>query len=183
MINKSGKVKIMDFGLAKIKGGTELTKIGTTLGTTAYMSPEQARGEEIDNRTDIWSLGVVLFEMLTGELPFKGDYEQAVIYSLLNDEPMLIKELREDTPSQLIHIVDKTLQKNPINRYQDMTEVLSDLLNLQSNQPSDFVDEAPENSIVAVLPFSNCTTYWNSKTIHRNTFWWQLYFFFNGRGL
>ena len=155
MITEDGKVKIMDFGLAKIKGGTELTKIGTTLGTTAYMSPEQAKGEVVDNKTDIWSFGVVLYEMLTGELPFKADYDQAILYSILNEEPMLIKELREDTPSQLIHIVDKTLQKNPINRYQDMTEVLSDLLNLQSNQPSDFVDEAPENSIVAVLPFSN----------------------------
>ena len=81
------QVKIMDFGLAKLRGQTILTREGTTLGTVSYMSPEQARGEEVDHRTDIWSLGVVLYEMITGKRPFKGDYEQAVIYSILNEDP------------------------------------------------------------------------------------------------
>jgi serine/threonine protein kinase len=80
MLTNEGQVKIMDFGLAKIRGGAQLTKEQSTLGTAAYMSPEQTRGEEIDQRTDIWSLGVVMYEMLTCDLPFKGDYEQAVIY-------------------------------------------------------------------------------------------------------
>ena len=81
MINKDGVVKIVDFGLAKLSGQTELTKEGTTLGTVAYMSPEQTRGELVDHRTDIWALGVVLYQMLTRKLPFKGDYDQAVVYS------------------------------------------------------------------------------------------------------
>ena len=107
MITKDGKVKIMDFGLAKIKGGTELTKIGSTVGTPAYMSPEQTKGEEVNHRTDIWSFGVVLYEMLTGELPFKGDYDQAIIYSILNEEPESIASIPKDTPAHLKKLIDK----------------------------------------------------------------------------
>ncbi|MGB5848125.1 MAG: serine/threonine-protein kinase, partial [Ignavibacteriaceae bacterium] len=127
MITKDGKVKIMDFGLAKIKDGTELTKIGSTVGTAAYMSPEQTKGEEVDHRTDIWSFGVVLYEMLAGELPFKGDYEQAVIYSILNEDPKSITILREDAPSQLSNIIAKTLKKNPKERYHTIKELIEEL--------------------------------------------------------
>jgi serine/threonine protein kinase len=108
-ITNDDVVKIVDFGLAKLAGQTKLTKTGSTVGTVAYMSPEQARGETVDHRTDIWSFGAVLYEMLTGRLPFKGDYEQAVIYSIINDEPQPIEAL----PAELTQIVTKCLCKDP----------------------------------------------------------------------
>jgi eukaryotic-like serine/threonine-protein kinase len=123
MITDDGKVKIMDFGLAKVKGVSRLTKIGTTVGTIEYMSPEQTKGEELDYRTDIWSFGVVLSEMLTGKMPFRGDYDQAVIFSILNEEPMLISDL----DAGLRQIISKTLAKNRDDRYQSAAEVANEL--------------------------------------------------------
>ncbi|MGE5796490.1 MAG: protein kinase domain-containing protein, partial [Ignavibacteria bacterium] len=129
MITKDGKIKIMDFGLAKIGKGTQVTKVGSTIGTIAYMSPEQARGEELDHRTDIWSFGVILYEILTGKQPFKGDYDQAVIYSILNEEPETIKNIS----LELNTIVQKALAKAPADRYQSAKEIFDDLTELKSN--------------------------------------------------
>ncbi len=127
MITEDGVVKILDFGIAKLRGKSGLTRTGITMGTVAYMSPEQAQGKDVDHRTDIWSFGVVLYEMLTGELPFKGEYEQAVIYSILNEEPEPISSLQKHIPSSLENIVNKCLQKDPLLRYRNMEEVLRDL--------------------------------------------------------
>jgi len=153
MITDDGKVKIMDFGLAKIKGGTEVTKLGSTMGTVAYMSPEQTKGESVDQRTDIWSLGVVLYEMLTGELPFKGDYEQAKIYSILNEEPNFIAELHGDIQPQLTQIVEKALKKNPKERYQTTKDFIEEIKAFDKSEPS--IKGKMITSTVAVLPFSN----------------------------
>src|SRR3990170_1817226 len=88
MLTEDGVVKIMDFGLAKLKGATKLTTTGSTMGTLAYMSPEQAQGIEVDQRSDIFSFGVGLYEMIAGQLPFKGEHEAAIIYSIINETPV-----------------------------------------------------------------------------------------------
>jgi TolB-like protein len=127
LITTDGVAKIVDFGLAKLAGQVRMTKEGSTVGTVAYMSPEQAKGEAVDQRTDIWSLGVVLYEMLTGLLPFKGDYEKSVIRSIMKDEPAPVGRLRKDLPSGLGPILAKVLEKRPADRYQTMDELLEDL--------------------------------------------------------
>jgi serine/threonine-protein kinase len=131
MINEKDQVKIMDFGLAKLKGQTKITKEGSTLGTAAYMSPEQAQGVDVDHKTDIWSLGVVLYEMITGQLPFKGEYEQAVLYSIINEEPEPLTALRTGVPMELERIVNKTLAKDTLERYQHADDLVVDLRKLK----------------------------------------------------
>lgn len=127
MVTAKGRAKILDFGLAKLQRGSSLTKSQTTLGTVAYMSPEQARGDTLDTRTDIWSLGVVLYEMLTGDLPFKGDQDQAVIHSILHREPKSLKRAKPGAPPGLERILLKALAKKPSARYQTMEELGEDI--------------------------------------------------------
>ncbi len=130
MITNRDEVKIVDFGLAKLVGGSMLTIEGTTLGTVGYMSPEQTHGEKVDHRTDIWSQGVVLYEMISGQLPFKGDYEQAVVYSILNEDPRPVTDLRTEVPVELERIVKKAITKNTDDRYQHTDEMMVDLKSL-----------------------------------------------------
>lgn len=132
MITKFGEAKILDFGLAKSKSSAGITKFGSTVGTAAYMSPEQARGETVDQRTDIWALGVIIYEMITGKTAFKGEYEQAIIYSILNDE---LPEIG-NAPGELNRIIRKATAKNPEERYGNISDMYSDLLRLKGDSGS-----------------------------------------------
>jgi len=127
MISATNKIKVMDFGLAKIKGSVKLTKTTSTVGTLAYMSPEQIEGKEIDARGDIFSYGVVLYEMLAGKLPFKGEYESALMYSILNEAPEPIQKIRPDISSELMHVLNRSLEKDSNDRYKGIDDLLIDL--------------------------------------------------------
>ena len=131
MVNTKNQVKVMDFGLAKLKGSLKLTRTSSTVGTLAYMAPEQIQGGEPDTRTDIWSFGVVLYEILTGHHPFRGEHEAAILYSILNELPEPVQKYLPDAPSELIHIVDRTLEKDPIDRYQSMADLVIELRRLK----------------------------------------------------
>ncbi|HKJ68361.1 MAG TPA: serine/threonine-protein kinase, partial [bacterium] len=127
LITKQGLVKILDFGLAKLADGTRLTRTGTPLGTPAYMAPEQILGEPLDLRTDIWSFGLVLYEMLTGVNPFLHEYEQATIYHILNKTPEPVSAKVTDIPQSIQKIIDKSLQKDAEHRYATFDAICEDL--------------------------------------------------------
>lgn len=131
LLSEEGLVKILDFGLAKLAGASVLTREGMILGTVAYMSPEQTRGEPVDRRTDIWSLGAVLYEMLAGRSPFAGEYPQSIIYGIQSETPAPLTSLRTGIPLQLEQVVNKTLAKAPAERYQSLDDLLVDLRSIQ----------------------------------------------------
>ena len=128
MVDEKGQVKIMDFGLAKVSGSTLITREGTTMGTLAYMSPEQTRGEAVDHRSDIWSLGVVLYEVLSGQLPFKGDHDASILYSIVHEEHKNLKAIKPGIPAEMQQIVNRALKKKPESRYSSVDEMLEDLV-------------------------------------------------------
>jgi eukaryotic-like serine/threonine-protein kinase len=132
MLTEKGQAKITDFGLAKVLGGSLITKQATTMGTVAYMSPEQAQGRPVDHRTDLWSLGVVIYEMIAGGLPFRGERETSILYSVVHEEPKSLKEKKPPIPQELERIVYRTLRKDAGSRYQSASELLKDLRQYQN---------------------------------------------------
>ena len=157
MITPSGQIKIMDFGLAKLEGTAELTRTTTILGTIAYMSPEQARGDKVDVRTDLWSLGCTLFEVLTGVNPFLKNQEQSTLYAIVHDEPPVLGLLKPEIPAGLRAIVERCLRKAPGDRYPDAGRLAEDL---QSFVKSGAVADSTAHpraglASLAVLPFAD----------------------------
>ena len=159
IVTTDGLVKILDFGIAKLVDDVGLTQTGMTLGTVAYMSPEQAGGAEVDGRSDLWALGVVLYEMLAGRTPFVGDGPQAVIHNLLNTEPVPLRGSWSTLPASVGPLVRRALSKDPDQRHQqasalvDALQTVRDELATAATQLSDTARRATPS--IAVLPFSN----------------------------
>lgn len=157
MISPDEQIKIMDFGIAKLKGSSGMTKTGTSLGTLAYMAPEQAQGLSADLRSDIWSLGVVFYEMLTGETLFKAEHEAALLYLIVNEEPPAPSILDRKIPHQIDDIVKKMLMKDPEKRYQNLSELISELSGTKTEiEKSGNVSS--KKKAIAVLPFDNISS-------------------------
>ncbi|MFA5833611.1 MAG: protein kinase [Bacteroidota bacterium] len=131
MINSKNQVKVMDFGLAKLKGSLKLTRTSSTVGTLAYMAPEQMQGGEVDPRSDIFSFGVLFFEMLSGRLPFRGEHEAAMMYSIINEDPENIQKFVPDAPAELSFLLKTALEKNQDDRFQHMSDIVRDLRRLK----------------------------------------------------
>ncbi|HTY60036.1 MAG TPA: protein kinase, partial [Bacteroidota bacterium] len=127
IITADGEVKIVDFGLAKLSGGTQITRVGARMGTLPFMSPEQIRGLTLDHRTDIWSLAVLLFQALTGKLPFQREYEAAMLYAIVTDDPPLLTSVQPGLPPELESVVTRALKKEPNERYASVQTMVDEL--------------------------------------------------------
>ena len=157
MLTAKGQAKIMDFGLARLESAGDLTRSAVVMGTVAYMSPEQALGKKVDHRTDIWSFGCLLYEMLAGHSPFQGGHEQAILQAIIHGDPQPITALRHDIPVGLDKILERCLKKNPLDRYPDADALISDLKSVNlaeiASIPSVSVPKVAPS--VAVLPFAD----------------------------
>jgi eukaryotic-like serine/threonine-protein kinase len=159
MLTARGQAKVMDFGLAKLKGSLKLTRTSSTVGTLGYMAPEQIQGGEVDHRSDIFSFGVLFFEMLTGKLPFRGEHEAAMVYSIVNEEPMQLEQLRPEASSLLSNLILRCLEKDPADRFQHMDDMVSELRRAQKKtskvlRSSAYMpaQQSPERAISGVIP-------------------------------
>ena len=160
LIDSHGRARIVDFGLASVMGSDQLTKTGSTLGTIGYMSPEQVRGDRVDHRTDLFSFGVVLYEMITGHAPFTSDSEAATLHAITNTKPEFLARFRREVPAELQTITDKALEKDREVRYQSAKEMSVDLTRLKRERDSGRAAapgfaESPRIPSLAVLPFTN----------------------------
>ncbi len=144
MVNSKNQIKVMDFGLAKLKGSLKLSKTSSTVGTLAYMAPEQIQGGEVDARSDIFSFGVVLYELLTGHLPFDAVHEAAMMYAILNEAPQPVQKYLPEISSELVHILNRALEKDPEDRYQTVHDMVIDLRRVkkETSRVSRIVDTA-----------------------------------------
>jgi len=157
MVTPDKEIKIMDFGLAKMKSKASITKTGTSLGTLSYMSPEQAQGISADHRSDIWSLGVVFYELLTSEVPFKAEHEAGLTYLIMNQDPASPSSLDRRIPQSVDHVVLKMMIKERDRRFQNMNEVIQALDELKK-EIEEGSSSASKKKAIAVLPFDNISS-------------------------
>ena len=156
MVTPHGRAVVMDFGLAQLASSkSKLTREGSTVGTSAYMSPEQMGGETVDRRTDIWALGVVFYEMLAGELPFRGEYEQAIQYAIVYEPPEPLNLTRPDIPAEIEDIITKILAKKPDDRYQQLGDLITDLQAVKTASGTPVAAAAETGSQAGSAPTSN----------------------------
>ena len=151
LIGKDDRARIVDFGLAKLKGDLKITRAGSTLGTVSYMSPEQAQGEEVDRRSDIFSLGVMLYELVTGRLPFQGEHQAAILNSIVNEQPQPLARYNNRVSQELERIVVKALSKDKAERYQHADDLLADL---RREQKTSEQSRSSELSVAGITPGS-----------------------------
>ncbi|UCF63972.1 MAG: protein kinase [bacterium] len=157
MVTTDGVVKILDFGVAKFQHKIHVTQPGTVIGTPGYMAPEQAAGKEVDHRVDLWAAGILLFEMLTAHLPFEGDNDLAVMYAIVNENPLSLNSFRAQDSSALQQILNHALEKEPDRRYQNMQDLMNDLESLEQKpsvapETRQTVISVPSTPSIAVLP-------------------------------
>jgi len=144
LIDREGRARILDFGIAKVKGASKLTKTGSTMGTVSYLSPEQAQGKDVDARSDLFSFGAILYELIAGRLPFSGEHEAAIVYAIANEEPEPLARFKKNVPDELQRIVTKCLAKDPRERYQSATDLVADLRALRRRQDTGKYTPVPE---------------------------------------
>lgn len=155
MLTAKGQAKVMDFGLAKLKGSLKLTRTSSTVGTMGYMAPEQIQGGDVDDRSDIFSFGVLLFEMLTGKLPFRGEHEAAMVYSIVNEEPQDITQMLPDLSPIVVNCIQRCLEKDPKERYQHFDDIVADLRRSQRKTSRVMRSSAHMTSIPSTQPTSS----------------------------
>ena len=142
LLTEQNQVKLVDFGLAKLAGEAAVTREGTVIGTPSYMSPEQARGDEVDGRSDLWALGTVLYEMLTSRRAFSADHDRAILLAIMSRDPTPIENVRPDLPAELLRIVRRLLKRDPSKRYQNAGELLADLRRFRGeSSPTEIVTQ------------------------------------------
>lgn len=161
IIDSKGKTRILDFGLATVAGEDKLTKTGSTLGTVGYMSPEQVEGKRVDHRSDLFSVGVILYEMLTGRRPFDGDNDAAVVRSITGTTPEPIARYKSGTTGELQRIIDKALTKDPSLRYQHADGMIADLKQLRLELPPNRKRRLGVGLLVAVVAIA--VVFWGYK--------------------
>jgi serine/threonine protein kinase/tetratricopeptide (TPR) repeat protein len=158
LINADGNAKIVDFGLAQVRGAARLTQTGSTLGTASYMSPEQAQGLPVDHRSDIFSFGAVVYEMLAGQAAFAGEHDAAIVYAIVHEDPAPLARYRPDIPDDIARLVSRCMAKEPEDRYQSAADLVADLRRLRRVSDSrsvPVVEPASKRKMLAVLPFEN----------------------------